>query len=156
MTKRQYRSGNQTGENHRDGLYKFDSKKKEEYIELLRRGGRRYSSARAIKISPATVANHRRDDEAFRSACDLAESEADDEVEDAFRMAAISGNVTAILAWLYSRQSGRWSDTRVMKFDLNKLSNDDIIKLLGIAADAATHSSSTAPIDSSPANSATT
>lgn len=93
-------------------VLKFDARKKEEYLELLRAGGRRHASARAIRIDPGTVVNHRREDPDFDAACELAEMEADDEVEDALRMAAISGNVTAALAWLYSRRPERWKDER--------------------------------------------
>lgn len=93
-------------------ILKFDAKKRAAYLEQLQSGGRRYASARAIGISPATVVNHRKADPEFDDQCNEAEKEADDEVEDALRMAAISGNVTAALAWLYSRRSERWSDTR--------------------------------------------
>lgn len=122
--------GNPLGENHRSGLYKFNAKKKKQYIELLEKGGRRQQSARLIKISPATVANHMRADPEFANAVSLAEMEADDEVEDALRTAAISGNVTACLAWLYSRRSERWQDTRHLRFDPSKMSDDDIAKAI--------------------------
>lgn len=111
-------------------VYKFDVKKRAEYIEKLKAGGRRHVSARAVGISPATICNLMRADPEFANAVSLAEMEADDEVEDALRTAAISGNVTACLAWLYSRRSERWQDTRHLRFDPTKMSDDDIAKAI--------------------------
>ena len=91
---------------------KFDAKKKAAYIALLEKGGRRHVSARSVGITPQTVVNHMHSDPTFADAVSLAEMESDDEVEDSLRMAAISGNVTAALAWLYSRRPERWRDMR--------------------------------------------
>ena len=96
---------------------KFDSNKKAAYIALLEAGGRRHVSARAVGVTPQTVVNHMHSDPAFAEAVSLSEMEADDGVEDALRMAAISGNVTAALAWLYSRRPERWQDMRRVKVD---------------------------------------
>jgi len=101
-----------------NNVLKFNNIKRAEYIRLLREGGRRHVSARAIGIDPGTVVNHRNADPDFAAECDRAESEADDEVEDGLRMAAISGNVTAALAWLYSRQPQRWSDMRKQQISI--------------------------------------
>ena len=126
--------GNAPGTNWRTESYKFDDIKKAAYLELLRAGGRRHSSARAVGISPQTIINHRESDPDFRAACDKAEMEADDEVEDGLRMAAISGNVTAALAWLYSRQPQRWSDMRKQQIeqinlDVSQLNDDQLARL---------------------------
>lgn len=104
--------GNDPGENWREGVYKFDDIKKRAYLDLLRAGGRRHASARLVGVSPQTVINHMHQNPEFAEEVSRAEIEADDEIEDALRMAAISGNVTAALAWLYSRRPERWRDER--------------------------------------------
>ena len=115
------KNGNPPGQNHRAGNYKFDDKRKGRYLDRLREGGRRHASARAVGVTPQTVALHMRSDAAFAEQVMWAEMEADDEVEDALRMAAISGNVTAALAWLYSRRPERWQDTRHHKVEMSGL-----------------------------------
>lgn len=92
--------------------YKFTDKKKKEYLDLLRDGGRRHASARSVGISPWTAVNHMNEDEEFRNEVELAEMEANERVEDALFMAAESGNVTAIQVWLYNRAPDRWTDKR--------------------------------------------
>lgn len=106
------------------GIVKFDDKKKQAYLDLLQQGGRRHASARAVGITPQTVVNHMHADPTFAEAVSLAEMEADDEVEDALRTAAISGNVTAALAWLYSRRPERWQDMRHIKHSLETWKRD--------------------------------
>jgi len=92
--------------------YKFTDKKKKEYLDLLRDGGRRHASARSVGISPWTAVNHMNEDGEFRNEVELAEMEANERVEDALFMAAESGNVTAIQVWLYNRAPDRWTDKR--------------------------------------------
>jgi len=104
--------------------YKFTDKKKKEYLDLLRDGGRRHASARSVGISPWTAVNHMNEDEEFRNEVELAEMEANERVEDALFMAAESGNVTAIQVWLYNRAPDRWTDKR------NPPKTDDSTKAL--------------------------
>jgi len=92
--------------------YKFTDNKKDEYLELLRQGGRRYASAKAVGVTPQTVNAHVKDDPNFAKAVDEAEMEANEQVEDALFMTATSGNVTAMQVWLYNRAPGRWTDKR--------------------------------------------
>ena len=92
--------------------YKFTDNKKDEYLELLRQGGRRYASAKAVGVTPQTVNAHVKDDPNFARAVDEAEMEANEQVEDALFMTATSGNVTAMQVWLYNRAPGRWTDKR--------------------------------------------
>ena len=92
--------------------YKFTDNKKDEYLELLRQGGRRYASAKAVGVTPQTVNAHVKDDPNFAKAVDEAEVEANEQVEDALFMTATSGNVTAMQVWLYNRAPGRWTDKR--------------------------------------------
>src|SRR3990167_9737521 len=99
--------------------YKFNAQRKGAYLELLRQGGRRHASARQVGVTPVTVWHHMKIDPEFEKAVHVAEMEADDEVEDALRMAAVSGNVTATLAWLYSRRPERWRDMRSIKHELS-------------------------------------
>jgi len=93
--------------------YKFTEERKKAYLELLRGGGRRHASARAIGISPWTAVNHMNNDPEFRAAVEQAEMEANENVENALYEAALAGNVTAIQVWLYNRAAGLWSDKRV-------------------------------------------
>ena len=109
---------NLSGKNHREGVVKFDSLKKAQYLKLLSAGGRRHASARACGVTPQTVVNHANADPEFAVQISMAEMEADDVVEDSLRTAAISGNVTAALAWLYSRRPERWRDMRNVKIEL--------------------------------------
>jgi len=92
--------------------YKFTDNKKDEYLELLRQGGRRYASAKAVGVTPQTVNAHVKDDPNFAKDVDEAEVEANEQVEDALFMTATSGNVTAMQVWLYNRAPGRWTDKR--------------------------------------------
>ena len=90
--------------------YKFTEERKGAYLDLLRQGGRRHASARAVGISPWTVVNRMNDDPKFAVAVEKAEMEANEVVENALYAAALSGNVVAIQVWLYNRTPERWKD----------------------------------------------
>jgi hypothetical protein len=94
--------------------YRFSARKQKDYLDLLRDGGRRGKSARAININVRTINAHMRDPGTgqlteFGRAVLEAESEANEEVETALFDAAVSGNVTAIQTWLYNRCDDKWS-----------------------------------------------
>lgn len=93
--------------------YRLGAKKKKDYLDLLREGGRRGKSARAINVSPRTIQLYMRDEKGqltdFGRQVLEAEAEADEEVETALYDAAVSGNVTAIQTWLYNRVEAKWS-----------------------------------------------
>lgn len=91
---------------------KFDTLKKEKYLELLAAGGRRYASAQAVGVCYETIRNYRIDNPDYDKLVSLAEMQANDMVEDALFQQALKGNVTACLAWLYSRCPDRWQDRR--------------------------------------------
>ena len=91
---------------------KFDTTKKERFLELLRNGGRRGASAKAVGVHRATVVDHMKADEGFAEAVSEAEMEANELVENALFSAALKGNVTAIQVWLYNRWGERWADRR--------------------------------------------
>lgn len=92
--------------------YKFTEERKSAYLDLLRNGGRRHASARAVGISPWTVVNRMNADPKFAAAVERAEMEANEAVENALFEAALSGNVIAIQVWLYNRMAERWKDKR--------------------------------------------
>ena len=92
--------------------YKFTKKKKEEYLEFLAQGYRRGAAAEAVGITRWTPWALIRDNAEFAAAVDAAEMAACDEVEDALREAALSGNVIACQVWLYNRAPERWADKR--------------------------------------------
>lgn len=94
---------------------KFDETKKAEYLDLLRNGGRRQTSARAVGIDPSTVAEHMNKYPEFAVEVSRAEMEANEQVEDALFQAATSGHVTACQVWLYNRVPDAWSDRRNLK-----------------------------------------
>lgn len=105
------------------GANRFTAKKRADYLEQIRGGARRGQAARQVGVSPRQVQRHSWNPDgtptAFGAEVIEAEFEADEEVEDALRMAAISGNVTAALAWLYSRQPERWSDRRALRAEVS-------------------------------------
>jgi len=100
------------GEVHRN---KFDSIKKDEYLELLRQGHTRGLAASLVGIHRATVSTHMKKDNGFAEAVSEAESDAIGKVENALFEAANSGNVTAIQVFLYNRDPKRWSDRRSVR-----------------------------------------
>jgi len=95
-----------------DKPYKFTTKKKDEYLEHLQKGGRRGAAAEAVGVTRQTVRLHTLQDPEFAVAVQQAELDANEMVEDALFKAAIGGNVTACLAWSYSRAPDRWQDKR--------------------------------------------
>jgi len=97
--------------------YKFTTKKKKEFLRLIREDGMRRSAALAeVGITRQTLSAHIKDDPALADALDEAEmdqaSKKNEIVEDALFDAAESGNVTAIQVYLYNRVPERWSDKR--------------------------------------------
>ena len=101
--------GDKSGSSHRN---KFDSIKKEKYLEYIRGGQTRGYAATLAGIHRATVSIHMKKDKDFADAVSEAESDAVGKVEHALFEAATSGNVTAIQVFLYNRDPKRWSDKR--------------------------------------------
>jgi ubiquinone/menaquinone biosynthesis C-methylase UbiE len=97
---------------------KFDAVKKEQYLASLRSGIGRTLAADKTGVSRQTLSNHRTRYPAFAEDESLAETHADEKVENALYEAAVSGNVTAIQVWLYNRQPGKWADRRSVKQEL--------------------------------------
>ena len=116
-------------------IEKFDAEKKKAYLELLRNGGRRMASARAVGVNPRTVENHIKKDKKFAAELSRAEIEANQQVEDALYQAALSGNVTAIQVWLYNRDPDNWQDKR--NNELKRL--EEVIRQLEERLDHAGH-----------------
>lgn len=94
---------------------KFDKKTQELYFESLREGNSRFTAARASGVSYELIRQYRNLHPDWAEAERDAEREACGKVEDALFQAAQSGNVTACLAWLYSRDPERWKDQRNIK-----------------------------------------
>lgn len=93
-------------------LGKLGTIKKEKYLELLREGGRRGASAKAVGVHRNTIVNHMKKDPKFAKAVDQAEMEAHELIEDALFQVALAGNVTAQQVYLYNRMPDRWADRR--------------------------------------------
>ena len=106
--------------------YRFTQAKREVYLDLLRRGGRRHKAARAVGIDPQTAAIHMQKDAAFRGAVELAEMEADEAVENTLYATAVGGNIQAIQMWLYNRRPERWGKRGQVSLDF---SSDIVIDL---------------------------
>ena len=123
--------------------YKFDENRQKAYLDLIAQGGRRHASARAVGITPQTVCVYIRSHPEFEDAIQIAETESNDEVEDALRSAALSGNVTACLAWLYSRSPKRWKDERKVNARI-ELTWREKAQELGYDPDAIVHKAATA------------
>lgn len=92
--------------------YKFTHEKQMEYLELLRKGGRRHASAYKIGVTPALICAARKRDPEFSKAMALAERIANEYIESSLYRSAIKGNVTAQQVWLYNRMPEKWKDAR--------------------------------------------
>lgn len=92
--------------------YKFDAKKKAEYLEKLRAGVRRGKAAEAVGLTRQLISVTVRRDPKFAADVDQAELDACELVEDALFREALKGNVTAIQVYLYNRWPERWKDQR--------------------------------------------
>ena len=93
-------------------LIKFDTRKRERYLEKLRTGCGRGQAAAAANVSRSTIFNHRKADPRFAEVEADAELEAGAAVENALFTAALNGNVTAMIFYLQNRFSERWMDVR--------------------------------------------
>lgn len=103
-------------EAQRRGHYRFNLTRQKAYLDHLRGGLKRTAAAEAIGISRQVTWQFSKDHEWFRLAVEQAELDAAsrdvEEVEDALKMAALSGNVTAIQVFLYNRAPDKWGDRR--------------------------------------------
>ena len=109
---------------------KFTAIKREAYVEALRKGLRRGKAADSVGISRQQVRAYAKDFPEFQDQIDQAEIDACDDVEDALRTAAINGNVTACLAWLFNRSGGRWMDKRNPVQVVGTSSEGEALKLI--------------------------
>src|SRR5499427_9909815 len=83
---------------------KFGPTKRAQYLQLLREGNHRSTSARAVGVSHELVRlfKHSEQGKDFEDLEVDAEQEACGLVEDALYQAALSGNVVACQVWLYN------------------------------------------------------
>ena len=92
--------------------YKFDSIKKDAYLENISNGHTRGYAATLTGIHRSTIVDHVKKDKAFAIALSEAEMDAIGKIENALFEAANSGNVTAIQVYLYNRDPTNWKDKR--------------------------------------------
>jgi len=97
--------------------YKFTSKKKKEFLRLVKEEGmKRTNAILEVGICRTTLADHLQVEPDFKEALEQAEMDQEknhnEKVEDALFDAAESGNVTAIQVYLYNRVPERWADKR--------------------------------------------
>jgi hypothetical protein len=115
---------------------KFGDKKRDAYLQALRDGNHRYTSARSVGVSAELVRLYRKEFPAFAEEEQQAEAEACGRVEDALFQAALTGNVTACQVWLYNRAPERWKDQRNLKLsmsddDINRAIDQELARLTG-------------------------
>lgn len=104
------------GSGRAGGAYtKFDDRKKEQYVNLIRQGIRRVKAAMYVGVSYAVVLNHMKRFPEFAQAVSEAEMVRIDEVESALFETAIAGNVTAQQIVLYNRRPEEWADQRMLR-----------------------------------------
>ncbi len=92
--------------------YKFTVKKQEKFLQLVSEGSRRGIAAESVGVTRQCVSYLAGHNEEFAKALELAEMDANEQVEDALFQAATSGNVVAIQVWLYNRSPQEWADRR--------------------------------------------
>jgi hypothetical protein len=91
---------------------RFTDRRRDVFVEALRDGAWRTSAAQAAGVHFSTVRRHMITDAAFADEVEEAELDANTAVENALYERALGGNITACLAWLYSRMPDRWRDMR--------------------------------------------
>lgn len=91
---------------------KFDATRRELFLDLMRKGVRRYHACKKVGISRTTLAKYINNNDKFAAEVVQAEMDANELVEQAMFKSAINGNVTAQQVWLYNRDPERWRDKR--------------------------------------------
>jgi hypothetical protein len=91
---------------------KFTPERRERYLKLLAKGGRRIASARKCGVSEDLIEKLVKEDPEFHRALEFAEEQANEMIEDSLFQKAMSGNTTAILFWLMNRKPDVWKDMR--------------------------------------------
>lgn len=98
---------------------RFNDTLRNEFIKLLESGMRPGKAAKAIGVTYTTIRSHRNADPDFDKACDLAEIEGLEPVEDKLYELALAGDLPAIKTILFNRNKGRWQDMRRTQTDVN-------------------------------------
>jgi hypothetical protein len=96
---------------------KFTPVAKEQFLECLRNGMRRYQAIKEVGISRWTLREHIEHDLVFARACDEAELDSIEIIEDALFRKAKSGNVTAMIFLLCNRDPDRWKNVNKIQLD---------------------------------------
>ena len=91
---------------------KFTERRRSRYLELLATGAWRGAAAKAVGVGRSTPLRTMRAEPDFAAAVEEAEMQADEEVEEALRGRALSGNVPALIFWLTNRAPERWVNTQ--------------------------------------------
>lgn len=98
------------------GPWKFIDEVREVYLEALRQGGGRMSSAAIAGVSPNTVARYAEEHPEFREEIAFAELFAANLVEESLHASALKGNTIAQIFYLTNRSPERWQDRRGSPF----------------------------------------
>lgn len=99
------------------GTRKFNDTKKQLYVQHIAAGGRRVASAKAVGVSWACVWMAFKEDVEFAEAVMIAETLANEHVENAVYNTALNGDVRAQQYWLNNRWPERWRNERHLNVD---------------------------------------
>ena len=99
-------------EDPNDACYKFDYKKKIEYLkDILNNGTGRVQAALNVGVAPTTVDREIAKGNGLQQARDVVEESATDKVENALYKAAVGGDVQAMKEWLRVKRKDIWGKT---------------------------------------------
>lgn len=89
--------------------YSMTKRRQGQILHLLSEGATYTEACRRVGINRSTLARYMAASPDFADQVALAKEEPDDDVENALFMAAKSGNVSAMMSWLYNRRPGTWT-----------------------------------------------
>lgn len=91
---------------------KFTEKKRQAYLEALRKGARLGAAAASVGMNADYIRKLRKSDADFADECESAEAAACEPLETKLYEMALSGHYAALIEWLHNRAGHRWRDSR--------------------------------------------
>lgn len=96
---------------------RFTAEVRERYLELLRKGGRKIKSAKAVGVSYRTIERYRADNDDFRRDEQIAVMEAVEDIEIVLHTLAQQGDLSAIKMWLSAYNRAEFGGDRTITVD---------------------------------------